>query len=158
MVFGHANGNDSFAFCAYRFSSAAGYIGVCKDEGGTIPSPGGRWHGEAVTDEEWRNLTIRYAVNSNVTIVSNVPFYRNAHRFGTYRRSSSAPVCALGHLPPGGRYFAPSSQPIPIYRAAEQSLSTHAFFFCCEGLPCLHADLPKCANLLLTFGGNFTII
>ena len=83
---------------------APSQTGVCIDNG-TIPSPGGKGDREAV-DEEWRHLTIRNAVNSNSATFSNVPFSRNAYRFGTDRRSSSAPVCALGHLPPGGRHCA----------------------------------------------------
>ena len=57
-------------------------------------------------DEEWRHLSVLNAVKSKSTAFPNVPFYRNAYRFGTDRRSSSAPVCELGHLPPGGRYCA----------------------------------------------------
>ena len=70
-----------------------------------MPSPGGKGDREAV-DEEWRHLAIHNAVHSNGTTFPNVPFSRNAYKYGTYRRSSSAPVCALGHLPPGGRHCA----------------------------------------------------
>ena len=97
-------------------------IGVCKDECRTIPSPGGKGDREAV-DEERRHLTICNAVNLNGTDFSNVPFSRSAYKYGTYRRSSSAPVCALGHLPPGGRYCAPASLQTPIYRAAGENRS-----------------------------------
>ena len=68
-----------------------------------MPSPGGKGDREAV-DEEWRHLTIRNAVHSNGTTFPNVPFSQNAYRFGTDRRSSSAPL--RGHLPPGGRHCA----------------------------------------------------
>ena len=93
------------ANCAYRFHSAREKIGICKDEYRIMPSPGGKGDREAV-DEEWRHLPILNAVKSKSTAFPNVPFYRNAYRFGTDRRSSSVPVCELGHLPPGGRYCA----------------------------------------------------
>ena len=47
---------------------------------------GGRWHGEAVTDEG----TFRQAEAPN-------------HPAGASEGPSSAPVCALGHLPPRGK-------------------------------------------------------
>ena len=90
--------------CAYRrcpVFDKLEFVGMRR----TIPSPGGKGDREAV-DEEWRHLTICNAVNLNGTDFSNVPFSRSAYKYGTYRRSSSAPVCALGHLPPGGRYGA----------------------------------------------------
>ena len=83
-----------------------------------MPSPGGKGDREAV-DEEWRHLTIRNTVHSYGTTFPNIPFSRNAYRFGTDRRSSSAPL--RGHLPPGGRYCVAPSLQTPISRAAEES-------------------------------------
>ena len=72
---------------------APSQTGVCIDNG-TIPSPGGKGDREAV-DEEWRHLILWNAPKSNHTDFPIVLFNRTANKFGTYRRSSSAPVCAL---------------------------------------------------------------
>ena len=82
---------DDFEMCLPALPSVR-QIGVCIDDG-IIPSPGGKGDREAV-DEEWRNLILWNAPKSNHTDFPIVLFNRTANKFGTYRRSSSAPVCA----------------------------------------------------------------
>ena len=58
-----------------------------------------------VTDEERRNVKYGFALRKIGRNGTLYPFFWGAFRIPLHRRSSSAPVCALGHLPPGGRYF-----------------------------------------------------
>ena len=57
-----------------------------------------------MTDEERRYVPNLFAVHEKGTFGKAVRFDLTALRMVRCRHSSSAPACALGHLPPGGRY------------------------------------------------------
>ena len=77
-----------------NFDTIKGEIDVCCAVSGEAANllPGRRWPSGARTEEERRNLKCRKKSVKKAII----------QRFRPH--SSSAPVCALGLLPPGGSY------------------------------------------------------
>ena len=89
------------------------------------PSPGGRWHGVAMTDEG-KSIEI-YQIISEAASHQKLVFGFPSELVWSFSVAfpSSAPVCALGHLPPRGRLgHGVIAEAITTTRGARRSAET----------------------------------